>query len=229
MSTEPAFITQLTQLADSFGPFFFAVFFITLVSSKAYKWYSDALLRTPPDANQVGTCKYWFVCSVAVGLIFVFASVAYWFHQHLQKQYVYQLTITGIKNGMSVDANYYYRMSPEFTDPRASLKISDLIWDKYFLIVQSTPFAENQKFDLTVKLEGSIGSAEGNSIVKEVALPVLYKGQPSDTFRLSVDASGNPTLVAVQDTPHRRISIFDLSRAREVASSYNGAAKGALR
>ena len=188
-------IGTLAGLASELGPFLFSILFLIVITGTAYRWYGNTVAQQPPDPSMLRVCRVWFVVSFSVGLLCTGLSIAWWFHQHLIKTYVYQVTVQGVPWHQDISSAYYIRSVPEAINMRpGDARIEDMKWDKQLLIIQNTEFSKNQKFQLeTLRYP----EPQPNCLAGEptsVFLDFEYAGNPEDAYELEWQPDGHPKL-----------------------------------
>ena len=187
-------IGTLASIASELGPFLFSILFLIVITGAAYSWYGRCAAQTPSDPQMLKVCRVWFVLSFSVGLLCTGLSLAWWFHQHLEKVYVYQVTVQGHPSQQVINSAYFQRMVPEAINVAPSeARFQDLKWDTQLLIVQDSEFSPNQKFQLAAIWNGEPGAcANGQATV--FPLDLQYLGNPQDTYQLEWPLGASPKL-----------------------------------
>jgi hypothetical protein len=177
---------KIAKAASELGPFLFATLYILFVPRIAHKWWHDA-----SEDNERRTLRIYFISSVGVGIILMSISIAWWIYSNTQKQYFYQWTVTGLKEGEHIASNYYSRISPHPTIPGATL-----VYDQLFLFVSNTPIEIGQKFTLDYGVQLGTG-------LEIQQLDFAYGGNREDQFKVAV-ISGKPKLELVEAQRNQR-------------------------
>lgn len=187
-----ASIGSLANLASELGPFLFSILFLIVITGAAYSWYGKCAAQTPADAQMLKVCRIWFVLSFSVGLVCTALSIAWWFHVHLEKVYIYEVTVQGHPTQQSINSAYYQRRVPEASSmPPGLAQFRDLKWDTQLLIVQDSKFSPNQTFKLDAALTNDLDSCSPLTVVP---LDFRYLGNPQDTYELEWQAGSSPKL-----------------------------------
>lgn len=180
--------TQATlQLIDSlanagflWGPFFFSILFMLVITRTAHSYYSRVNERINPPASPTERHDYrfYFHLSIVCGTILVFLSVGWWIYAQL-KQHTFQGVIVGLEQDQQIvaaDNDLYYRaVQREAGD-------GHIMRDYYFAIVRSSPFLDGQSFRLELYPDsGRVGEEKP----KPVDLIIKYHGGTNEKFMIS--------------------------------------------
>lgn len=83
---------QLAATADEYGPFLFALLFVTSLTIIAQRAYAGA---TNPD--QISTFRVYFFASFYFGLVLVTVSIMFWvYDREMPHKYVYTIDINNV-------------------------------------------------------------------------------------------------------------------------------------
>ncbi len=136
-------ISELTQLAYQFGPFFFALLFNLVISRWAYKVYNQASLNQNAPDTEKKTLKLVFVTAFGFGIVLVIASIWWWFG-HQPSIYVFSGEIKQLSEYeklASSDMYFKARGLASLGDSIPKLRSEE------FVIIQYQPFTKEQNFD----------------------------------------------------------------------------------
>ncbi|HEY1474323.1 MAG TPA: hypothetical protein VGF53_09600 [Pseudolabrys sp.] len=135
-------IEALTNLAQEFGPYLFAILFIVFVPRIAHGYYTACATRTapPPGKQELNVYRLYFVSSVGVGIVVMGLSISWWFYQHAKTKFIYQISINDLSSYERVASEYYYRDNPH----QSILPGVAATHDALFLIVRNEPFSIGQ-------------------------------------------------------------------------------------
>lgn len=176
-------IEALTNASFLWGPFFFSILFMLVITRTARGYYRQVSERKDPPATAEEKWDYriYFHLSVACGIILVFVSVGWWMYAQLQ-QHAFQGVILGLEPNQQIvaaDDDLYYRAV------HRDLGNGHVVRDYHFAIVRRAPFSKGQAFRLAFYPEiGSIGEKP-----KAIDLVVQYKGDPNGRFKLTRDGT----------------------------------------
>ena len=175
-----------------YGPFFFSLLFILVVTRTAHSYYKTACERvTPPvSPEEKKTYQMYFMASTIVGIMLVFIAVAWWVYAQLQTH-----TLEGVIAGLNtnqtiimVEDDIYLRAIEKEVGSGHKRK------DYHFVIVRDNPFIIGQTFRLGFFPEpGSIGAQEP----KPIELVVKYSGRSRE--RLKILKSGDAFILTHAD------------------------------
>ena len=206
--TDP--IGPIAALAEQYGPFLFAVLFILFVPRTARKYYVACMTRNkpPPTEQEQRAYRFYFLCSVWVGIAVMGLSIGWWVYTQARDKHVYQVAIVDLAPDETILSNYYYKNSPHPTIDGAPA-----MHDAYFLIVVDRPFKVGEKLDFQYfKISGTpVGT--GNSGKQ---MQVKYSGNGYYlTYRLKTDGPGlRLELDAKADTPTEFFAASEIEAAK---------------
>jgi hypothetical protein len=172
-------IDALTNASFLWGPFFFSILFILVVTRTAHSYYARVNERVTPPASAEERQDYrnYFRLSIVSGLVLVFLSVGWWMYAQLH-DHMFQGVITGLEKDQQIvpaDDDLYYRAV------QREAGFGRVIRDYHFVIVRATPFANGQVFKLQLYPEaGAISEAPP----KPEELKVQYRGTARDKYLL---------------------------------------------
>jgi hypothetical protein len=194
MTVDLSVIETITQLAEQFGPFLFAVLFILVVTRTAQGYYKECATREHPPASdqEVRTYRLYFLCSVWVGIAVMGLSLGWWFYVQAKGSHVYQVAIVDLTPDQTVLSEYYNKLVPHPSVPGAQPA-----HDLFFLVVRDQPFKVGEKFSFEYfKLDSA---AAGTGITGK-RVEITYGGHSQDKFQLIADAAGPRLELVAQDT-----------------------------
>lgn len=209
------------DLAAGYGPTFFSMLFLLVISRWSYKNYDRAVQRKDPapDATEKSTLQRTFLASFVVGILLTGASLV-WFFFYKPKLYVFTGEIEELQQYERLNSDKVYLRSR----PLAQLAPDDPpLRNEEFAVVSSEPFVQGQIFRLFFKKNDS----DRNS------LDLVY--DPNDKvrqFKVDLDTtSGKLQLVrlAQSDTVvgKRTASLFGLLAYAQQPSTSLPAGRGA--
>lgn len=138
-------ISRLIGLAWQYGPFFFSIWFLIVISRWCYRNYDRACVRPNPPATQeeLRSLKWIFITSFAVGTILVLASVVWWFG-YKPKEYVYKGVIRKLQGYEWVTSDkLYFRTEPLPALPGDPSPLRN----EHFAVIESRPFEKGEMFE----------------------------------------------------------------------------------
>ena len=231
-------IGELSRLANVFGPFFFAILFVTLITRGAHKYYSAVCSRTNPSATdqECRTCRLYFLCVAYFGFFLVVLAVGWWFYYQSRANHIFQVAITELGPTVHVDSPYFVKQ----TTRRSSVN-DELLSDLYFLIVQEQPFQQGDKFTFTVGVippappppkgkQRPVVSAGGK--LEQHKIEVVYQGKGQESYRLDATPGAPAKLIRRADaqTEHPFFTAREITAVRTLyALSDSTASPGAIR
>lgn len=200
--SEQSTLQALSAAADNFGPFFFALLFVMIITSTAYRWYSKAECSRPRNPQYVATCRIYFFCSAMAGLICVAISIAWWINARISKLYTYEVAIANVPHAWGIDSEFFQKRMWVGTDstgePLEQRKTKCVL-----LITQQTPFRKGQKFLVKLRyVMNSIGATAASGAIGEAAeadLYIEYRDPPVATLILRMDKASTPVLFSARD------------------------------
>lgn len=185
-ATQPlAWLNSLANAGFLWGPFFFSMLFILVVTRTAHGYYANANERVTPPASAEEKQDYrtYFRLSMACGMVLVFLSVGWWMYAQLQA-HTFEGVIVGLEKDQQIvatdDDDLYYRAVQRDAGD------GHLIRDYHFVVVRNTPFVDGQSFRLAFYPDpGAIGEAKP----QPVNLLVQYRGATRGRYLLTRDGA----------------------------------------
>lgn len=184
-------IQELSNAGLLWGPFFFAIFFMLVITRTAHSYYKSVNERATPPASveEKNDYRLYFRISFSCGIVLVFLSVGWWIYAQLQ-QHTFQGVIVGLKINQQIvatDDELYYR------DVRRNDGSGNFVKDYHFAIVRNSPFSSGQAFRLGFYPEsGKMGKEKP----EQIELIIQYRGETNEKFKLK--HSGNTfTLIPI--------------------------------
>ncbi len=177
-------IDSLANASFLWGPFFFSILFLLVVTRTAHSYYARVNERVTPPASAEERQDYrnYFRLSIVSGLVLVFLSVGWWMYAQLH-DHMFQGVIVGLEKDQQIvpaDDDLYYRAV------QRDAGLGRVIRDYHFVIVRATPFINGQVFRLQLYPEpGAISEAPP----KPEELKVLYRGTTRDKYQLVRDGA----------------------------------------
>jgi hypothetical protein len=221
-------IESLTNLAQEFGPYLFAILFIVFVPRIAHGYYTACATRTAPapGKQELDVYRLYFVSSVGVGIVVMGLSISWWFYQHAKTKFIYQISINDLTSLERVASEYYYRDNPH----QSILPGVAATHDALFLIVRNEPFSIGQTLSFQYVMQtpdaapggGGSNAPLGNALVPKV-VAAKYTGGDILNFHVVSDASG-PRLEAVAGDD-RLAAVFTAKEQDAAARFYASAEK----
>lgn len=143
------YLEHLTMLSYQYGPFFFAILFIAVVTKWTYRNYVSAIQQDPQNPDHVKVTKLTFIVSAAFSLILVVISIVWWFIFQ-PRVYVFQGQLKGLTDYDVVTSDTLYFKPHVFRLPTGA----DMR-DEHFVAISNEPFVEDQRLEfILVKGEG---------------------------------------------------------------------------
>lgn len=185
-------VMELTNAGFMFGPFFFAVFFMLVITGSAHYWYSKVVQRTAPPASDAEKTIYrnYFWLSFSCGILLVFVSVGWWLYTNW-KEHSFQGVVIGLEmsqNLVAGEEDYYTREVNRKQGAGGEVK------DYHFAIVRPKPFTTGQTF--TLKFYPEIGGL-GDHAPQAIEFAVPYAGLSSARFKIGRDSANKFQLVSI--------------------------------
>lgn len=138
-----------SELGKQYGPFFFAILFLMVITRWAYKIYRRANLRTDPPASakEKSTYRYYFIATASFGMLLVIAAVTWWWINQ-PSIYVFRGEIVDLKDHQEIDSfDFYLKEETRTIEAERMGEDEDLIFKKkYFIHIQNEPIPENTIF-----------------------------------------------------------------------------------
>lgn len=181
------------------GPFFFAVFFMVVITASAHLCYSSVMRRVSPPASETEKADYrnYFRLSIWVGIVLVFISVSWWLYAHWKsdKDHAFQGVVIGLEINQSLVAS-----EEDFYTREVSRKVGVglEVKDYHFAVVRNGPFFSGQKF--TLKFYPEPGSVSDEA-PKAVELEMPYSGIASSRFKITRNGDNQFRLVSLGNKP----------------------------
>jgi hypothetical protein len=192
MNATAKWLEVLTNASFLYGPFFFAILFMLVVTRMAHSYYKSVNQRTTPPASpeEKKTYRLFFIASISVGIVLVFTAVGWWIYAQLQT-HTLEGTIAGLDTSqtiITVEDDVYLRTVERDVGSGVRMK------DYHFAIVRGSPFVTGQQFRFGFFPEqGSIGPQKP----EPVELLVSYSGRAREKFLLR--KSGNTFILVSCD------------------------------
>jgi hypothetical protein len=206
MSSEQQ-VKSLMDLASAgflWGPFFFAVFFMVVITASAHQCYSKVLQRVspPPSEAEIADYRSYFRLSIRVGILLVFISVGWWLYAQWKtdKDHAFQGVVIGLEinqNLVASEEDFYTR------EVSRKVGVGLEVKDYHFAVVRTAPFSSGQKFTLKFYPEPGAVSDEAP---KAVELEMPYSGIASGRFRIKRGGDNKFQLVSLGNNPEKRVS-----------------------
>jgi len=175
-------IESLANTSFLWGPFFFSILFMLVITRTAHSYYLGVNERSSPPASQEekNDYRFYFRLSIVCGTLLVFLSVGWWIYAQLQ-QHTFQGVIVGLRENQQIvadDDDFYYRAVQRDVG-------GHVMRDYHFAIVRNTPFSNGQSFRLDFYPDsGAIGEVKPENI----GLLIQYHGGRNEKFKLTRDA-----------------------------------------
>lgn len=168
-------IPEFTELAYQFGPFFFALLFVLIVSVWASKALTEANTRDPKASiTELKVRRIVFLSSWSFGLILVLVSIVSWWFQQ-DANHVFSGKIVGLtESEMVSSSDMYFRPIFHEVHPEAPRER-----DEQFLVVQNEPVQEGQSFTLRYSKGG--GRVDRFVVACSVGVGASYRIEWSDS------------------------------------------------
>jgi hypothetical protein len=113
MHTSDVTTADLASLAYEFGPFLFAIVYITGLTTYAQRVYAGA-----QNPEQVTTFRRYFLISFIFGLVLVLISVGYWVFDRLeQHEFAYVVDVQDTPKGVAFYGSNVWITQPHDPDP----------------------------------------------------------------------------------------------------------------
>ena len=173
-------LDSLAHASFLWGPFFFSILFLLVVTRTAHSYYAKVNERLTPPTSPEERQDYrnYFRLSIACGMVLVFLSVGWWMYAQLQ-EHTFQGVIIGLEKDQQIvaaDDDLYYRAV------QRDAGNGRLIRDYHFVIVRNTPFVNGQAFRLEFYPDpGTIGE----QAPQPVKLQVQYRGTSRGRYLLT--------------------------------------------
>jgi hypothetical protein len=164
------------------GPFFFSILFMLVITRIAHVYYEGVSRRAEPPAlpEEKRTYRMFFMAAVVCGIILVFVSVGWWIYAQLNR-HTFEGTIIGLSLDQQIVAtedDLYYR------ETMRNERSAHPVRDYHFAIVRNTPFVSGQVFSLNFyPTAGSIGPDKP----QPVDLKLRYQGSGPQKFVVRPD------------------------------------------
>lgn len=138
-----------TKLSYQYGPFFFAILFLMVITRWAYKIYRRANLRTDPPASakEKNTYQYYFIATASFGMLLVIAAVTWWWINQ-PSIYVFRGEIVDLKDHQRIESfDFYLKEETRTIKAEGEGEDEDLTFKKQkFIYIQNDPIAEGHIF-----------------------------------------------------------------------------------
>jgi len=179
-------IKNLASAGFLWGPFFFSIFFMLVITRTAHSYYAKVIERTSPPADIEEKRIYanYFKLSIACGIVLVFISVVWWIIGQLHQYNTFEGAIIGMdpdKNLVPVEDGIYLRPS------ETQIGVGRYLRDYHFAVVSDKPFVEGQTFRLDYYSDtGSIGDEKP----KPIPLYIEYRGTTTAPMKYKLTPDG---------------------------------------
>lgn len=179
-------LNMLSSISFAWGPFFFSLLFMLVITKKSHTCLQEIVKRTDPPAeeDERAIYKQYFKASMISGIVLVFISVGWWIFAQM-KLHAFEGVIVGLKTNQIIAANeddVYLRAVQR--DAGAGKQIRDY----HFAVIRDSPFSKGQIFRFSFYPEPETGYI-GDSPPDPVILEVPYSGKLSDKYMLSKEGS----------------------------------------
>jgi len=184
---ETNWIKELANAGFLWGPFFFSILFMLVITRTAHSYYAKVVERTSPpaDAEEKKLYANYFKLSIACGIVMVFLSVGWWIFGQLQRNNTFEGAIVGLDpniNLIPTEDGIYLRPT------ETQIGKGKYLRDYHFAIISDKPFEEGQKFRLDYYPEvGSIGDEKP----QPVPLYVEYQGKFKNAGKYHLASEGS--------------------------------------
>jgi hypothetical protein len=172
-------LEMLSSSSFMWGPFFFSLLFMLVITRTANNYFQNVIKRTDPPADKEEKQVYrrFFVASIIAGIVLVFVSVGWWTYAQMQL-HAFEGVIVGLRSDQFITAmedDVYLR------EVQRDGGLGNKMRDYHFAIVRDSAFSVGQTFRFSFYPEpGNIGSTPP----KPIDLEVPYSGKISGKFML---------------------------------------------
>lgn len=136
-------LTQATHLVYQFGPFAFALLFLTYIPRWSQKRLQEAATRNPPaDALEKRTYLGYFIGTSLIGVVLVALSVIWWWNN--RPLYIYEGSIEAVSELHSIDGSRLFTKNEYWAQDKDNPQYRDV----HFMIIQNEPFVDGQEISL---------------------------------------------------------------------------------
>jgi hypothetical protein len=141
---KPEDLSNLSEVALQYGPFFFSLLFVLVVSRWAYGAFKETNAGKNSTPQALSTVRLVFLCSFFFGLVLVAVSVNWWLRSrpHLFEFRGEIVDLHDYEKLASASENLYFRR--EIRDSIDGIPMRN----EHFLITQSTAFHKGDVFDI---------------------------------------------------------------------------------
>lgn len=199
-------LARLSGLGWEYGPFFFAIFFTLIVTSRAHRYYQQVLQRTPPPSlEEELVYRRNLRLSIYSSIVLTSLAVIWWLYiQVWVHKYVFQGEIAslGVQDQLAPTRDYFHFRQTQ----RLVGKTYRVDW--HFVLVRNKPFRDGEKFTLQY-FPGDpqmdlIGQANAGYVGSPIELNLVYRAQDVDVHRyeLMKDPKKGTILVDLGDMPN---------------------------
>lgn len=178
-------LSMLSSSSFMWGPFFFSLLFMLVITKTAHNYLQGVIRRTDPPAHKDERTVYrqYFITSLISGIVLVFISVGWWIYAQMQI-HAFEGVIVGLKTNQFITANeddMYLRAVERDAGQGKQMR------DYHFAIVRDSPFSVGQIFRFSFYPDpGAIGAAPPDP----VNLEVPYSGRVTDKYMVKKEGSG---------------------------------------
>jgi hypothetical protein len=118
----------LASIAFQFGPFFFAVLFMLVITHSARNWYSESR-AAGADPSERRTYQVYFQCTYSFGMVLVAASVGWWMVSQWGRHHAFEGIVVALHQNESlgpatVDPSFFVR-ELQHTEPAGAQSLRD--------------------------------------------------------------------------------------------------------
>lgn len=145
-SIDTSSASDMAQVAYDFGPFLFAILFITTITIFAQQAYVRET-----DPSRASALRIYFFGSFVFGLILVTTCVSWWIYDRISsKSYVYAVRIAGYdKDTVALSSSDAYSQEVTFPDRQSQAN---------FVFVRSRPIPKGTSVEIDTYPPSGLGS-----------------------------------------------------------------------
>jgi hypothetical protein len=199
---------KFTEIAYQFGPFFFALLFIFVVSRWAYKIYHAQHKSTDKEKE---TYRWIFISTTVFGMILVMLSVMWWWN-YRPTVYIFRGKVKNLKEYERVISDNLF-LKPVWSGKYENVPQKHT---EEFAVIQETPFSPGQSFEMQF-LKGPNDQNPNNFTI------TYESGNTSPQYEIVWDTSKNVNQlksVASLDNGFR-FQFFDRAYAQNLPAGKN--------
>ncbi len=160
------YIEAMSSLASDFGPFFFSVLFLLIVTTTARRWYKETCTRQPPaELDERVSMRSYFWTAAIVGVTLSFVAVGWYVYKNIGKVHAYHVVFVDLKPNQYVDLRdevCYAKYPPQALGPDVDFKQFECV------IVRDRPFNRGDVYTIhyreVAELSGSGQVPQGESV-----------------------------------------------------------------